>query len=190
MKKVFFLILFISNNLFSQRSFLENVCPFNFNQIPKSKSTNIKYFIPCEWEEDMEVVMPDLLKQFKYVLEDGSLLLHTIGLKELNVSMSNDELREFFVEETFKKVALKWGDYISGRRYKIDGRYVGEIIVDSYTNMPIRYIRTIILYINYGTKLAVISFIAKSKSKSVTESLFNQYQPLFVYLFAKTKITL
>lgn len=188
MRDIFLLLLFISNISYCQRNFFENVCTHNFNENLKTKSSNIKYFVPCDWEEEKELVMPDLLKLFKFSLDKNTGLILTIGIKELNVSLSNEELNSIYTEDFYRNTASKWGEHLSGRKYKIDNRYVAEITFDTQTNNPTTHLRTIILYISCSTKLAFLSFIVKSNSGSVTNSIFNQYQPLFIYLFAKTKV--
>ena len=188
--KIFLITLLLATNIaFAQRKFLENICDYNINATKKAKDVNVKYFVPCLWVEESSD-FPDLLKKYTYTIENGDVLLHTVGIKMYADNISDKDSYEMFSSENMEKVANGWGYFVSSRRMKIGGKNAVEVIFDSQSNNPTKNIRTMLVFLTYKNKLIVLSFAAVSLSKENSVRTFNRFQPLFTTLILKTKIYL
>lgn len=192
MKKIIFIIsiFFTALNCISQErpsDLIKNLCEYKSDGSGKSLGLKIKFIYPCLWTE-LDGNRPHILRKFNYTFDDGSSIIQTITIKNINNKFNENE--KMFTNSVMKEIARKMGEYISSRSVIIDGIEAGEVSFKTQQQAPVAYIYmySLMYMFIYDNKLISVTFNTGSLIDSKAKVLFDEYQTLFKLLATKTII--
>lgn len=174
----------------SASSFWENQCSYKTDGLGKSLGLKIKLSIPCTWTQT-EGDRPHVVTKFSYTFKDGSSIGQNLTINKLPSTLTKKDIDEFYSSGGFKELAKELGgEYISGRKVKIDNFDCGEIVIKKGEESPVLsfYLYMTQYYLIYNNKLITLTFSAGGKTEAIAKELYEKYKVLMQGLASKTVI--
>lgn len=184
MKILFSIFFFIINNaMFAQGKLVSDTTSLCSNSEIKNKKSfeqDFKYSFPCHWVKDY-VFQPNVIKAYSKTLSEEVTMNFMISAGKIGFTPSKNEIKEFWNEKNFKKLAEQYGKYISGKSVKISNYDCAE--VKSYTLKKLPTGDTHVFMLNYNLinkdVQYVFSFLVMAPTTEESQQTFNEYESLF-----------
>jgi len=185
------IFLLLYNYCFSQNTplyFWEHRCDYKTDGTGKSLNLKIKLSVPCSWTK-ADGERPHIVKKFTFT-ESGNTAGINLNINKTDAPLTQNEIDQLISYNELKRIAEKYGTFISARHIKIDGVETGEIIYISKRESTLGtfYQTTIQYFIPFKDKIVLLTYSVGSSDENTAQNLFNNYKTLFKGLAGQTVI--